>query len=246
MSQASFDPKLSFLLGWLFGRRRRHSGVSIFLLLMGVLACLSGCPMAVFGVPYSWRRSEEVKSLPRPEPAELRALSPGTSVLIAAQLPPDTPVGPYGLALFYTEYRQQGTSESNKDETPSGSSSSWQIEQPPPQRIEMSLEDGTPLSVQIPFKTSFLKAQRFEEEGLESSGTERRHVGYLPGQTLTIEGTWEGNDLLTARTLYAGTPDDYQGYLASQPGTVLLMGTVCGGLGMGLLVIWGVLRLLGR
>ncbi len=200
--------------------------------------------MAVFGVPYSWKRSREVQSLPRPEPAELRALSPGTSVLVVAQLLPDTPAGPYGLTLYYIEYRQK--SDSDKDGTPAGHSSSWQIEKPPPQRVEMLLEDGTQLTVQIPFQTSFLKAQRFEEQDLEISGRERRHVGYLPGQALAVEGRWEGNDLLTVRTFYAGRPDDYLGYLASQPGTVLLMGTVCGGLGMGLLAIGGILRLIGR
>lgn len=186
-----------------------------------------------------------MKSLPRPEePAELRAFSPGTSVLVVAQLPPDATAGPYGLALFYTEYREK-SDEDDKTGTPGGTSSSWRTERPPPARVTMLLEDGTPLLVQISRKTSFLKAQQFEEEDWLTD-KERRYVGYLPGQTLTVEGTWEGNDLLTARTFYAGTPDDYLSFLASQPGVVLLIGMVCGGVGIGLLAIGGILRLLGR
>jgi hypothetical protein len=162
-------------------------------------------------------------------------------VLAVAQVPPDASAGPYGLALFYVEYRQQNNPDGNEAEATRASSYSWQIEKPPPQKVELLLEDGTPLLVHIPFKTSFLQAQQFEEQ---EKG--RRYIGYLPGQTLTVEGTWEGNDLLTAHAFYAGTPDDYRNFLAHQPGAVLLMGMVCGGLGLGLLGIGSVLRLLGR
>ena len=70
-------------------------------------------------------------------------------------------------------------------------------------------------------------------------------MGYLPGQTPTIEGTWEGSGLLTARTGYAGTPADYTAYLARQPWQMLLAGIVCGGLGISLLVVGFALRLVG-
>jgi len=117
----------------------------------------------------------------------------------------------------------------------------------PPQRTEILLTNGKPLSVQFSAKTNFLNAQQFEE-GLEGSGDEkgeRRYVGYLPGQTLAVEGAWEGNGLLTARSCYAGTPDEYAASLARQPWLMLLMGLICGGLGISLLGIGFALRLLG-
>jgi hypothetical protein len=115
--------------------------------------------------------------------------------------------------------------------------------------MDLLLSNGRPLSVQFSSQTAFLNAQRFEEESVESlvgSGRERRYVGYLPGQALTVEGTWEGGELLTARTCYAGTPEDYSTYLARQPWIMLAAGVTCGGLGVSLLVIGFALRLLGK
>jgi hypothetical protein len=115
----------------------------------------------------------------------------------------------------------------------------------------MQLVNGALLTVQLPQKPSFLEAQRFEEEEAPAKANgpqrERRYVGYLPGQTLTVEGTWEGNDRLTARVFYAGTPDDYLNFLTyTQPGGALMMGAFCSVLGIFLLLAGGVLRLLGQ
>ncbi len=102
--------------------------------------------------------------------------------------------------------------------------------------------------VQFSAKTALLNTQQFEpgdQEGSGDGGRERRYVGYLPGQTLTVEGTWEGNGLLTARSCYAGTPDDYKASLARQPWLMLLTGIICGGLGITLLGVGFALRLLG-
>jgi hypothetical protein len=237
-------------LGWLLGRRRRSSGLPVFLVLMGALSCLVALPTIVFGPVFGWTRAREVASLANPEePAELRALASGTRVLITAQIPPDSPPGPYGLALYYVEYRQPGTPNPTVEAGTATATPQWQREKLPPKGIELLLSSGQPLSVQFSSQTAFLNAQRFEEEVVESPvsrGRERRYVGYLPGQALTVEGTWEGGGLLTARTCYAGTPGDYSAYLARQPWIMLAAGGACGGLGVSLVVVGLVLRLLGR
>lgn len=175
-------------------------------------------PTIVFGPSYGWIRAREVASLAQPEPSELDTLAPGTRMLIVSQVPPDAPPGPHGLALFYVEARQQdNATQDGKQNASTNRSSAWKMETPP-QRTEILLTNGKPLSVQFSAKTNFLNAQQFEE-GLEGSGDEkgeRRYVGYLPGQTLAVEGAWEGNGLLTVRSCYAGTPDEYAASLARQ------------------------------
>jgi hypothetical protein len=248
MSRKSTESLIAFLLGWLLGRRRRSSGLSILLLLMGALSCLMALPTIVLGPPWGWMRAREIASLARPSPSELDTLAPGVRVLVVSQISPHTPPGPYGLALFYVEARQQDTAtQDGKQNASTSPSSAWQIEIPPPQRTEFLLTNGKPLVVQFSAKTNFLNAHQFEEslEGLGDEKKERRYVGYLPGQTLAVEGTWEGNGLLTARSCYAGMPDEYAASLARQPWLMLLMGVICGGLGISLLGVGFGLRLLG-
>lgn len=250
MSYLSASPTPVLLLGWLLGRRRRSSSLPAFLVLMGALSCLVALPTVVFGPVFGWTRAREVASLAKPEePAELRALPAGTRVLITAQIPPNSPPGPYGLALYYVEYRQPGTPTPKGEEGTATATPQWQREKAPPEGIDLLLSNGQPLSVQFSSQTAFLNAQRFEEEIVENpvgGERERRYVGYLPGQALTVEGTWEGGDLLTARTCYAGTPEDYSAYLARQPWIMLAAGGVCGAIGVSLLAIGLGLRLLGK
>jgi len=232
------------LLNTLLGYRRRRTQISGCVLAVGVLACLSSFLLSTVVVYLNWAGARQAAALPRPNLAELRALSPGTQVLIAASLPVNAPTGPTGLALFYTERPTDWDSESSRP-TPSAQSSQWEMASPPPARMDMLLEDGTLLSIQIPQKTSFLNKQTVNlETGADE--TPMRHVGYLPGQALTVNSTWEGNDLLTARALYAGSITAYQTYLDSQPGNTLLAGLMCGGTGIGLLVLGIFLKVLGR
>lgn len=241
---------------WLTGRRRRRAGLSVMLLVVGVLGCLCSLQFVVFGVPASWLRAREAAALPRPDPEELFKLLPGTRVLIAARLPPEGPAGAMGLALFYVEAREprSASTQSSQERGNSSDSSaaSWQLEQAAPPQVELLLPNNAPLLVQIPRAASFLNAQRIEQTARESSASgesarrEQRYVGYLPGQTLAIEGTWEGERLLTADTFYAGTPEAYLDSLGSQPGQLLLMAVFCGVVGMLLFGVGAVLRLLGR
>lgn len=113
--------------------------------------------------------------------------------------------------------------------------------------VEMQLAGGKPLTVQIPANASFLNAQRIEATAVpDDAEAELRYTGYLPGQTLTIEGAWQGDQRLIAQTFYAGTADDYLNFLTyTQPGMALLMGTFCSGVGGLLLAVAGIMRVLG-
>jgi hypothetical protein len=219
--------------------RRRRGGLSILALLASTLACASGCMMSTLVMYLSWNEARQVAALPQPGPAELRTLQPGTRVLVQAKLPFEAH-DDSGLTLFYVERQAKDDEE---DQTPSPSSQDWQVEKALPGKIELEMADESSLLIQIPPKTSCLKAQTIESSDDESF---YRHVGYLPGQALAIQGTWEGESVLTAKAFYAGHADDYLDYLADRPGTSLLSGIVCVGMGLGLLVLGLVLGVLGK
>ncbi|RMF33894.1 MAG: hypothetical protein D6759_06435 [Chloroflexi bacterium] len=249
MSRPSLDPKLAFLAGWLLGRRRRKAGISLLFLLGGLLGCLMGGMLIVFGTPVSWGRSRQVAALPRPEPAALPSLAPGTTILLSARLPEEAPTGPYGLALFYTERRVADPSPTGESGGKGASrSSQWRREPAEALPIPVRLEDGTEVTVQVLPNATFLNAHRFEEgaEGGEASQEARRYVGYLPGQSLTLEGTWEGEGRFTARTLYPGSPQDYVSYLSRLPIQTFIGGFICWGMSVVFLAVGLFLWLLGK
>lgn len=193
-------------------------------------------------VPYlSWQNARQVAALPRPTPAELRALTPGTRAVVAARLPANAPTGPAGLALYYVERQAKDNKQTPPPTT--SSSSQWQLETPPPTRMDMVLEDETQLTVQISPQTSFWNNQTVE---LPDTQPLLRHVGYLPGQTLAVDGTWEGNGLFTAQALYAGRIQDYVAYVESVPGNSFLIGLVCVGTALGLFLLGLIMRILGK
>jgi hypothetical protein len=222
------------MLDILFGRRKR-SKISPLFFILGGLMFLMACPMVIFGVPFSFMRSIELSALPHPEPTELYSMSAGTKVLAVAQVPRNMKTEPHGLALFYVEKRTKSSQNDSKN------NSTWLPETPPPTQVDLQLTDGNIISVNLPSHTTFLNAERFE-----APTNQLRYTGYRPGQTLAIEGNWEGNNLLTARTLYAGSPEDYQNYQANQPWFMLLAGIICGGVGIGLLIAGVFLKVLGR
>ncbi|MBN1891016.1 MAG: hypothetical protein JW850_23670 [Thermoflexales bacterium] len=229
---------LRFNPSWLIRPRRKRGGLSLLALLASVLACASGCMLSTLVVYFSWNEARQAAALPQPAPAELRTLQPGTRVLVQARLPFEAR-DDSGLTLFYVE--RQAKKEGYQ--TPSPSSQDWQMEQALPASLEMEMADETGLLVQIPPKAACLNAQTVESADDDSF---YRHVGYLPGQALTVHGTWEGDGVLTAKTFYAGRVDDYLDELAARPGTSLLSGLVCAGVGLALLVVGLVLGVLGR
>lgn len=242
------------MLQWLlFGRRRRNrQSLSMLLLVVGVLACcLTGVAVAV-GIPTGIARSWQVNDLPRVPPANLPNQPAGTTLLTTVQLPPLAAAQPastdplsstHGLVVFYIE---ETLPVEGPDDT---------VRIQPPAPLEVPLPNGEPLRVQFAPAVSFLNAHELTAElpaqaSADSSATDappvRRWVGYLPEQALTIEGTWEGGDLLTARTCFAGSIDGYVDYWANAPWVMLWSGIFCGVTGALLLSVGFVLRMMGR
>jgi len=227
---------LNFLSHGVFPRRK--AGLSVLFLIGGLFACFNTLVLGVLGVPFTFLKAREAAALPRPTADALQTLSPGTSALVTARLPLDMEAGPYGLGLYSVELSRSAAGEDSvSDDTETGL---WKLETPPPQWVTLLLDNGYDLRVQMPETVSFLNANTFEEADT------RRYKGFLPGQTLTIEGTWEGDDLMTARALYAGSSDAYVSYLREQPGMSFVGSAFCGGVGIVLLCVALVLRFAGR
>ena len=236
----SIDPKLSFLAGWFLGRRsRRRSGIGCLVLILALFAGMSAVASFV-STPLVWNASRQTANLPRPVADELTTMTPGIQLLTMAQVPSDLPVDTHGLALFRRETYVDYAADQNSNRT---ASSGWHVTEPSQARIGMYLLDGTPLLVQLVPEASFLNAQTID---VADSEPRLRYVGYLPGQTLTLHGIWEGDNLFTVENLYAGTVDDYLAYQARMPGTSLMMAFLCGGITLLLLVGGGILRVFGR
>ena len=243
-----------FLAGWALGALqgvrsifrgrfwRRRSGISPVLAIFGALGLISACMTAAIGVPLGLARAREVRRLPRPSAEALKTLPPGSELLISGQLVGDG-TGPHGLALYYVEMRQ---TPGDGTPTPSASDSAqaWTTVTRPQSRLALSMESGGQVVVQLGATTSFLNAERFEEPAI--GNLERRTSGYLPGQILVAEGTWEGGDLVTAPALFGGSVDAYVSHISRQPGRMLAFGGICGGFSVIMLAAAVLLRILGR
>ncbi|NJO07100.1 MAG: hypothetical protein HC876_17170 [Chloroflexaceae bacterium] len=214
------------MLDLLFFRRRPRNRFSPLLLIVGVLGLLMACILIGLGVPASFARSQDVRNLPRVEASALVSQPPGTRLLTTVQLPATAEVTEQGLVLFYIEERQAGG-------TPEGAvgnnntSQGWQRVQAPPSPYRFVLPNGETVQAQFTPSVMFFNAQTLEPDAGAPPG-ERRIVGYLPQQALTLEATWEGNNLLTVRAAFAGAPDAYTRFMDNQPGGVFLMGIFCG------------------
>lgn len=220
--------------------RRRKAGLSIVVLMFGIFACLSGLTATLMGAPLAWWRAREAARLPRPLVTDLEALPPGTDALFTGWVPASEfdLNRPHGLVL----YKVERAAESEGTATP-GPSTPWVLETPPRDRIRFQLTENDAVTLQLPEDVAFANAHVFEAQ---EDGVTRRYTGYLPDQTLTVEGTWERADFVTAQSLYAGPPDAYVAHLRRQPGQLALGGALCGGTGFVLLLVAAGLRLLGK
>lgn len=226
------------MLNWLLGRRRK-GGFSTVLLIFGALGCVSALLAMALGAPLAFVNAQQVAGLPRPAPEALPELPLGTRALFVGQLPADSETGPLGLALYYVEIERTTTSQEGNTTT------SWEMLGPPPEQVTLILEDGAPLTVRLPEDVDFLNAHRFDS--LADTDTEgRRFVGYYPVETLTIEGTWQGDGQVLAQKLYAGSAADYVRYLRAQPGQTFMGGMLCGGLALLFLIGGAALALIGK
>jgi hypothetical protein len=186
----------------------------------------------------------ELSGLDQPKGDELDNLQPGTRALFAAQISPEAATGPEGLALYYVEERPLEEVVYDEGETGQTVSQPWARTESPAAQLEMQADNGRLLTVQIPENISFMEAQRYEEG--EPTKETRRTVGYLPGQALTVDGTWQGNGVIIASKLFGGNPEGYVTAVRAAPGQMLVFGLICGGLSVLLLGAGFVLRFMGR
>lgn len=233
------NPIFSFRL---FRRRRQRTSIIFFIL--GGLGLFMACGLTTCGVPASILRWREVAALDQPAPAELDRLPPGTTALFTGQIPPDAAAEERGLALWYVEERPEETFVEGDDGEERSQSRSWTRTTPPPGQVMLTQTNGRLLTVQLPENVTFMEAQIYEEG--EPSNPTRRTVGFLPGQALTIEGSWQGNDLLIADTLFAGSPDSFVTAVRAMPGQMLIFGLICGVISLLLLGFGLAMRLTGR
>ena len=225
-----------------FLRRRRQGGGSTVFLIFGVIGLFMACGGLLVGVPAGFYRAREVRNLPQPTTAELEALPAGTTVLISAQLPTDVATTD-GLALFYIEERLNATPSTN-DESTSASDRDW-VRVEGTERLTVVVGGGAQLTVQFSNNTSFGNTQEVEG-GVDDGELDRRTVGYLPGQTVALEGAWEGNDLFTAKTVYAGTVDDFVTSVGRSPFAILGFSLVCLMISFAFIGVGGAARFLRR
>ncbi|MEM7530824.1 MAG: hypothetical protein AAF639_01505 [Chloroflexota bacterium] len=286
----SIDPKLSFLAGWLLGRRGRRRaknqrGIGCLLLIVGAFAGLAAIG-GIVSAPFTWMEARSVRALPQPTASEVVELTQGSQAILVGQAPQE-PIAPdlddaslppdfYGLVLFYVETKASRSSDTSDtvnadagvdiNATPTSAFPDWVRVVPPPQRVQLTLDRERSIIIQLPQDIAFLNAQTIDElssdilggefDDGQNADDEWRVVGYLPGQALTVKGTWEGASigegdvdsigLFTAEAVYAGSADEYLSYLGRQPGMGLLMGFGCGSLAIVLLLAGAALRFVGR
>lgn len=226
-----------------FFRRRQPSGVSFLLLFFGVFGLCTGCGGLVFGVPAGFVRAGEVRRMEQPSSAELDSQISGSTIIIAAQIPSDSPATD-GFALFYTEERLSGTPTADNPD-PSLDDRDWMRTEDRTDRLVLVMNDSREITVQFPTTVSFINAQERETD-LDGGIRERTTRGYIPGQTLAIEGSWEGDNLLTAKTAYAGTVDEFVSYVGRTPYAVFGGSIFCLILSIAFLGFGGLLRLIRR
>lgn len=222
--------------------RRRDTGISFLVLFFGACGLISSCTAVLFGVPLSISRSVDVSNLPQPTAAELVTLPGGTEVIITGQLPTNMDESTQGLAVYYLETRPLVRSTDSGEMV--SSSEGFERDSLNLTELPFLLSDGHELTVRLPQNVAFSNAERIETDPVDN--IEQRYVGFGRGQTITIEGRWEGNDRLTADTLYAGTAEDFVSGVQSAPFSFAIYSLICGVISLFLIVIGGVLRFLGR
>lgn len=240
-----------FILRNLLGiRQRQRSKWAVFLTGAGLFSCIGAALMAAIFVPANLANGWRSAALARPTPSELRKLPAGIKVLVAAQISAsaDADEATQGLALFYVERTESvGDSKIKRSRDPE---TKTVRERDVAAQFGLTLGDGAILQVRVPAQTTLSHPQRIRlrEDPSEVPGLriERTYVGYLPGQSLTVEGIWEG-DGLTASEFFAGSIDDYVHEVqVIRPLQLLYTALCCAGLGVGMVVAGFAIRLLRR
>lgn len=228
-----------FLTGWLAGRRsRRRGGTAGLLLFLGVFGLIGACMTVLVGVPLGVREAFAVRGLPVITAVDLDSMTPGERALFIVQLPEDAETDALGLVASQVEARPS----TREDGTPA-TESDWAVVENGLQQVSVVVvgNDGAGVTavVQLAPDTGRRSAQTLESQQGEE---ERRHSGYLPGQTVTIDGTWIGDGQITAGTISADAPDAYVQQVTTTPATMLLCGLLCGAIALLMLGLGVVMR----
>ncbi len=223
--------------------RRRSNGFSPVLLIFGAMGTFMACMMFAIGVPMSFMRAREVSNLPQPAPAVLVDMPAGTTVVISARIPRDTPTI-QGLALYKVEEKLTGTPSAEFPEsTPEDRQWQWVDGT---QSLQMELSDGRFIDVQFPRSVGMQSVEETTTDQVNNGAVERQTKGYLPGQTVAIEGRWEGDDLLTANVVYGGSIDEFVEGTGRAPYQLALFSAICLIFSFAMLGGGAALRFLGR
>jgi hypothetical protein len=213
------------LLRILFGKYDRRGGFSVFAGLFGIFACLSSCAMAVFIAPSTVAEGRRIESAPRPMPDTLRTLPIGERIVLTGLLPDATP-DRTKFALYELQTLRDGQD--------------WQRARIAPESLELQLSDGSSVSLRSPQTTQLHEAT---QENTWQTKAAERFRGYLPGQTVTVYGQWNGTEII-AEAIYPRTIEAFVEYLsATAPLQSFAIAGLCGVMGaIGLIasVVWRV------
>lgn len=224
-----------FLTGWWLGRRRRSAGFSSLILIVSLMGLLMACSLTFLGVPLSLMRARRVRGLPQVTAQELPALEPGSKGLYSLRAPRQATADYQGMVLAIEDFRLL----ESQDEERSSTVGKWRPVDEKARTVELSATDGRQISLLLPLDVSYLEAQ---ETLVIEEGRELRRRGYLPRQVVTVEGSWQGDDLLVARTVYGGPIDAYTVSASAAPAQALFTSLLCGLMSLVLLVAGSGLR----
>jgi hypothetical protein len=190
----------------------------------------------------SMAEARRVRNLPRPEPAALARLEPGTRALMMANAPKEVN-NELGLSVYYVEYRRIPPGGTPTPSANSDPAYKWQRTEVSTSPLTLA-DGGNGVEVRLALDAQLRDA----EQTTQSWGydRERRIVGYMPGQALVVDGEWQGNGLFTANVLYPGSISAYVEEASKAPGRIFTGSIVCASFCLLALVAGIVLRILGR
>ncbi len=229
-------------------RRRRQRGESSALLMFGSFGLLMACAIVAIGVPSSIMRARAVANLPQYRAADLPALAVGSQGLFQARIPTDAPTNAHDLALAYLRRKLHPNNpifDEPLAEGEQGPPRDWvTVEQLPTETI-FELDDGTLVTILIPNNTLLDNAEAVQyADAAEEFEYESR--GYRPGQTITIEGFWDGNNTINAARLFNGTQAAYVTHTRGAIGGMAFGAFSCAGIALLMMLAGLYLRVRGR
>ncbi len=216
-------------------------------MIFGAFGLVMACLTLFVAVPATFMRARTVRALPQFQAAELATLGAGEAGLFTARIPADATTDEDGFALaeLQRKIHDENPEVANLREGEEGPSRDWVVAEPLPAEIILELDDGSQVTVLLPNNTSLQNAEVLEYDDAEKLYAYEKK-GYRAGQTLTIEGTWETNDTITASYLFNGSASGYVEHTRNSIGGAFLAAISCGMLAVLMAGAGVFLRLTGR